>query len=198
MTAALEGGEGSASCLSRSLRPGKIWYALYRRLGGPQGRSGQVRKISPPPGFDPWTIQPVASGYTEYTTQPTKYSFNIFWNSPLPDDISLSLCNSCHYGILRFWCSNWSSRWLQDSSVSSRDWAGLDWMTDLQVMAWPRAFFLATTSTPAIRFIQPPFHLVLGSSLMQDKALATWNWIIFSIWEGMVPYLHFLCLRSAV
>jgi len=32
---------------------GKTRYPLYRRLGGPQGRSGQVRKISPPPGFDP-------------------------------------------------------------------------------------------------------------------------------------------------
>ena len=26
------------------------------RLGGPQGRSGPVRKILPPPGFDPWTV----------------------------------------------------------------------------------------------------------------------------------------------
>jgi hypothetical protein len=25
---------------------------LYRRLGGPQGQSGQVWKISPPPAFD--------------------------------------------------------------------------------------------------------------------------------------------------
>jgi len=33
--------------------PGKIWYPLYRRLDRPQGRSGQVRKISPQPGFDP-------------------------------------------------------------------------------------------------------------------------------------------------
>jgi hypothetical protein len=24
---------------------------LYRRLGGPQGRPGRVRKIAPPPGF---------------------------------------------------------------------------------------------------------------------------------------------------
>jgi hypothetical protein len=32
---------------------------LYRRLGGPQGRSGHVRKISPPLGFDPRTVQPV-------------------------------------------------------------------------------------------------------------------------------------------
>jgi len=31
-------------------------YPLYRRLGGPQGLSGWVRKILPPPGFDPQTI----------------------------------------------------------------------------------------------------------------------------------------------
>ena len=36
--------------------PGKTWYPMYRRLGGHQGQSGQVRKISPPPGFDPRTI----------------------------------------------------------------------------------------------------------------------------------------------
>jgi len=33
----------------------------YRRLGGPQGRYGRVRKISPTPGFDPRTVKPVAS-----------------------------------------------------------------------------------------------------------------------------------------
>ena len=36
-------------------------YPLYRKLGGPQDRSGRVRNISPPPGFDPQTVQPVAS-----------------------------------------------------------------------------------------------------------------------------------------
>jgi hypothetical protein len=51
MTTSLEGGEGPVSCPGRSLAPGKTRYPLYRRLGGPQGRSGQVRKISPPPGF---------------------------------------------------------------------------------------------------------------------------------------------------
>ena len=40
-------------------------YPLYRRLGGPQGRSGRLRKISPPPGFDPQTVQPVVSRYTD-------------------------------------------------------------------------------------------------------------------------------------
>ena len=29
-----------------SLPPGKTWYPLYRRLGGPQGQSGRVRFIT--------------------------------------------------------------------------------------------------------------------------------------------------------
>jgi hypothetical protein len=50
-----------------ALPPGKTWYPLNRKLGGPQGRSGRVRKISPshPPGFDPRTIRPVASSFTD-------------------------------------------------------------------------------------------------------------------------------------
>ena len=51
MTTALEGGGGSASRPGRSLPPGKTRYPSYGRLGGPQGQSGQVRKISPPTGI---------------------------------------------------------------------------------------------------------------------------------------------------
>jgi hypothetical protein len=47
-----------------ALPPEKTRYPLCRSLGGPQGRSGRVRKISPSPGFDPRTVQPVASRYT--------------------------------------------------------------------------------------------------------------------------------------
>jgi hypothetical protein len=49
-----------------ALTPGKTRYPLYRRLGGPQGRSGRVRKVSHPPVFDPRTVQPVASRYTDW------------------------------------------------------------------------------------------------------------------------------------
>ena len=38
--------------------PGKTRYPLYRRLGAPQGWCGCVRKISPPPGLGPRTVQP--------------------------------------------------------------------------------------------------------------------------------------------
>ena len=48
-----------------ALSPRKNRFPSYRRLGGPQCRSGQVRKISSPPGFDPRTVQLVASCYTE-------------------------------------------------------------------------------------------------------------------------------------
>jgi hypothetical protein len=51
--------------------PGKGPVPIDRRLGGPQGRSGQVRKISPPPGFDPRTVRPIASRYTDCATWPT-------------------------------------------------------------------------------------------------------------------------------
>ena len=66
----------SASSLTSALVRGGWWtprvvrftpgketrYPLYRRLGGPQARSGRVRKKSPPPpAFDCRTVQPVAS-----------------------------------------------------------------------------------------------------------------------------------------
>jgi hypothetical protein len=57
-------GEWSAQRLGR-FTPRKTRYSLYRRLGGPQGRSGRVRKISPLLGFDPRTVQPVGSRYTD-------------------------------------------------------------------------------------------------------------------------------------
>jgi hypothetical protein len=50
-----------------ALPPGKTRYQFYRRLGEPQGRSGRVRKISPPSGrgvkflwyffFDKWLLR---------------------------------------------------------------------------------------------------------------------------------------------
>ena len=49
-----------------ALPPEKTHHPLYRRRGGSQGRSGRVRRISPPPGFDPRTVQPVASRYTDW------------------------------------------------------------------------------------------------------------------------------------
>jgi hypothetical protein len=52
-------GMGGQRLAPAALPPGKTRYPMRRRLGGPQGRSGRVRKIPPPPGFDPRTAQPV-------------------------------------------------------------------------------------------------------------------------------------------
>jgi hypothetical protein len=63
LTSALDGVGWSTPPPGR-LTPGMTRCPLYRRLRVPQARSGQVRKTSPPPGFDPRTVQPVLSRYT--------------------------------------------------------------------------------------------------------------------------------------
>jgi hypothetical protein len=60
-----------------ALPPWKTLYPLYRRLGGPQDRSGRVRKISPPPRFDPRTVQSVVSRYTDWAIRPTLLQWKI-------------------------------------------------------------------------------------------------------------------------
>ena len=57
---------------SAALYPGNTRYPFYMRRSGPQGRSGQERKMSPSPGFDPRTLQSVTSRYTDYATRPTR------------------------------------------------------------------------------------------------------------------------------
>ena len=64
MTAALGGGEWSASRPGRTLPSGKTRYPLYRRLGGPQGRCGRAENLVPT-GIRSWTVQPVVSRYSD-------------------------------------------------------------------------------------------------------------------------------------
>jgi hypothetical protein len=66
LTLALDEGGGQLHAPAALPPEKKTRYPMYRRPVGPQGRSGRLRKISPPPGFDPRTIQPVASRYTDY------------------------------------------------------------------------------------------------------------------------------------
>jgi hypothetical protein len=49
-----------------ALPQGKTRYPLYLRLPRPEGLSGRLRKYSSPQGFDPQTVQPVASYYTNW------------------------------------------------------------------------------------------------------------------------------------
>ena len=57
-----------------ALAPGKTWYPLYRRLSGPQGRSGRVQKTSRAEGFDPRTVQHLPSRYN-YCAIPAQYIY---------------------------------------------------------------------------------------------------------------------------
>jgi len=69
MTAAVEGGEWSAARPGHTLTPGKTLYPFYRRLGGPQGRSGLAESLVPT-GIRSRTVQPVVSHYTNWATLP--------------------------------------------------------------------------------------------------------------------------------
>jgi len=51
MTTALEGDDGSASRLGRSLPPVKTRYLLYRRLGGPHGKENSALRKSAYPSM---------------------------------------------------------------------------------------------------------------------------------------------------
>jgi len=82
-TAALEGGEWSAARPGHTLPPGKTRYPFYRRLGGPQGRSGRTENLVPS-GIRSQTVQPVVSRYTDWATRPTISNLrNLFYEETL-------------------------------------------------------------------------------------------------------------------
>ena len=60
-------GVGGQRHAPAALPPGKTGYPLYRRLGGSQDLSGRVRKVSPSPGFDPRSAEPVANRYADWS-----------------------------------------------------------------------------------------------------------------------------------
>ena len=78
MTAALEGGEWSAARTGRTLRPGKSRYPFYRRLGGPQGRSGPAEYLVPT-RIRFRTVQPIAQSL--YRLSHRAHSLETYWVS---------------------------------------------------------------------------------------------------------------------
>jgi len=54
--------------------PGKTRYPFTGGWVGPRAGLDRCRKSRPPPGFDPQTVQPEASRYTDYATRPTQQS----------------------------------------------------------------------------------------------------------------------------
>jgi hypothetical protein len=66
LTSTLDVGEWSTPRACRFTLGKENRYPFYRRLGGPQGWSGRVRKILPPLGFVPY--RPARSGSLIYYT----------------------------------------------------------------------------------------------------------------------------------
>jgi hypothetical protein len=66
LTLALDGAFVVNSRTARCAPGNGTRYRIYRRLYGPQGRSGPVQKISLLPGFNLQTFEPVANFYTNY------------------------------------------------------------------------------------------------------------------------------------
>jgi hypothetical protein len=56
-----------------ALPPGKTRHPFYKKVGGPQGRSGRLRKISTLTGFDPRIVQ-VESRYITLFRQRRAYT----------------------------------------------------------------------------------------------------------------------------
>ena len=56
---------GGQSQAPVALPPGKTQYPLNRRLGGTTAGVDECGKSRPPPGYDPQTVQPVASRYID-------------------------------------------------------------------------------------------------------------------------------------
>jgi hypothetical protein len=64
MTAALEGGEWSAAHPGRTLPPGKDAVPIVQEAEWASGPVWTAENLVPP-GFDPRTVQPVVSRYTD-------------------------------------------------------------------------------------------------------------------------------------
>ena len=82
--------------------PGQTRYPLYRRLGGPQGRSGRAENLDPPE-FDPRTVQPLAQSLYRLS-----YPAHIFYNilTINKNQFRIQQALACH-SLERKTCSVW-------------------------------------------------------------------------------------------
>ena len=68
------------------LPPGKTRYPLYRRLGGPQGRSGRAENLIPT-GIRSRTVQPVAQSLCQLSYRAHVYNEHM---------VKSSTCSTCY------------------------------------------------------------------------------------------------------
>jgi hypothetical protein len=77
MISALVGGEWLAARPGRTLPPGKDPVLIVQEAGWAPGPVWTGAEKLPPPGFNPRTVKPVVSRYTDWATRPTNLR-NIF------------------------------------------------------------------------------------------------------------------------
>ena len=94
MTAALQRGEWSAARPGRTLPPGKTRYPFYRRLSGPQCRSGRAENLVP---TGTWSPDRPASSQSLY-----RLSYPVHELSYMPSEFHYS---SQHRLITNYWWS---------------------------------------------------------------------------------------------
>jgi hypothetical protein len=116
----------SALCLTSALdwsgcltsRPGRftlgkeIRYPLYRMLGGPHSRSGRAQNTTLTPEFYPWTVQPVASCYTDCGIQAHTMEFCTLLNCFY---LSLHIIEGKEQNVSSLWRS-----WLRHCATSRK------------------------------------------------------------------------------
>jgi hypothetical protein len=98
-------GVGSQHHAPAALPLGKTQYPLYMRLDGTWGRSGEVWKISPPQRFNPRTVQPVASCYTDWAIpahEKRRYKCKIWSSHSIVAEYFQFL--GCDAVLLGHWC----------------------------------------------------------------------------------------------
>ena len=79
MTTALEGSEGSVSRHRPLYTPGKDPVPIVQEAGWAPGPVWtDAGNLALPLGFDPQTVQPVASRYTDYATRPSDTKSDIY------------------------------------------------------------------------------------------------------------------------
>jgi len=152
MTAALEGGEWSAARPGRTLPPGKTWYPFYRRLGGPQSRSGRAENLVPT-GIRSRTVQPVVSRYSDwlYPAHTHTHAHQVQIRQTRIKELKNKRPTWCHllfyftsYVLNMFRTLIYPSSWACDYAAELPHWSLCSWF----VVCWRFGVVQPTTRIP--------------------------------------------------
>ena len=155
-------GVGGQHNAPAALPPGKTRYPLYRRLSGPQDRSGRVCKISSPLGFDPQTGHSISSRLPiNYAQENTRHS-----SQKSKDDNILNVTATGMYNYH-------SARRTLNNSHSIPSWLSRC-IALFRITSFPRQFRIHRQ----INFLckhKPHFTHDIGCTIWTEKAHSEWK-----------------------